>query len=204
MIPAWLSRWRAPPSLGRCSAQPPAGGRSGPQAGKVCGDAGRDAEDRRAFRAAGRLRGQRHRHYGSMRCATRTARPTATVARRWWRPASTHIVVDREFLPGRAALMVPPDAGRPGALRRAVAGARSWAPPTRRAGPRRQARPFHDDVEFILRRGRTLPRPNRPNGATSVRSGSACAPGAGRRRGGQATPRRCLASMWCAWGTPAW
>jgi glycerol-3-phosphate dehydrogenase len=105
-----------------------------------------------------------------------------------------HLVVDRDFLPGDHALLVPKTAdGR-------VLFAVPWLGKTilgTTDTPRRdlplEPEPFADEVEFILRESAKLPGAARRSAPTCARSGSACARWCGPAARTAPTPRRSVA-----------
>ena len=132
---------------------------------------------------------------GSTRCAGRTARPSGRTDRPMVAPSQgVHVVVDREFLPGRHALMIPKTAdgrvlfGVPW-LGKVILGTTD----TPRADLPREPRPFPEELDFILgEAGRYLvraPRPGRHPQPLGRPASAGQAAGRRRRRHQVAQPR---------------
>jgi hypothetical protein len=154
--PAGAWRSRAPRRPRRAAAQPLRRHRPDPRRREGGRRRARTAKPARPSRCA-RAAWSMPPASGSMPCGSRTAPPPAARRAMVAPSQGVHLVVDREFLPGDHALMVPKTATAACCSPCRGSASSSWAPPTRRAATWRGAAALSRGVRLHPGRIRPLP-----------------------------------------------
>ena len=205
---AWRCCWRARRSprgavvLNHCAGDGTAA--RGRQGARRC--VARDAETGERFDAARALRGQRHRRLGRRGARHGPRAPARPPSRRMVAPSQgVHLVVDRAFLPGTHALMVPKTSdGR-------VLFAVPWlgktilgTTDTPRDDLAREPAPFARRGRLHPARGRALPGEGADARRRALGLGRPAPAGQAAATTTATTPRRCRASTPCWSAARAW